>query len=361
MFNVHGMNQSPRQSVRSSVTVGLIVFGLVGVFGVGCASKRENAGNDEAPSTPTRRLVASMECLAKALPRDETVPWDAALTLAEISSFAYSDAEQQSTQLRGLGATDERPLVKGSSHGVVASNDKVVVIAFRGTKDPADWLTDAQIIGERVAEGKMHAGFYAATNIIFKDAYDEAVRQGAEHKAVWITGHSLGGAMAIAFAYRAFNDKKLDPSGIITFGQPLVVTTPLAQFMLDTFRSRYMRFVNNRDPVTRLVPTFRHAGARIHLTQDAYTFRKPILAYSAPADAKADTAIHFELHEDDRSLDPMTEEEFQNFEERLRAEREPSRAPDGHLLMRGSIPLLSPHYIATYIDHLKTVGQKNWK
>jgi hypothetical protein len=87
-----------------------------------------------------------MECLAKPMPSGEAIPWDAALTLAEISSFAYSDPDEQTKQLRGLGASDVRPIVKGSSHGVVASTDKVVVVAFRGTKDAADWLTDAQFI-----------------------------------------------------------------------------------------------------------------------------------------------------------------------------------------------------------------------
>lgn len=338
----------------------LILVGCIAAFVVGCSSKREDAEKNE-PMPPPRPLVASMDSLAKSMPQGEAVPWDAALTLTEISGFAYSDGEEQSAQIRGLGATDVRPIVNGSSHGVVASNDKVVVVAFRGTKDPIDWLTDVRVIGKRVAEGKMHGGFYAATNAIFEDAYDEAVRQGAARKTVWITGHSLGGAMAIAFAYRAFNDKKLDPTGIITFGQPLVVTSPLAEFMLDHFQSRYMRFVNNRDPVTRLVPTFRHAGARIHLTQDDYTFRKPMIAFSASGNAKADTARHFELHEDDKSLEPMTEDEFQNFQDRLKAERDPPRVQNGQLLMRGSIPLLSPHYIATYIDHLKTIGQKNWK
>jgi Lipase (class 3) len=252
-------------------------------------------------------------------------------------------------------------IVQGSSHGVVASNEKVVVVAFRGTKDPIDWLTDVRVIGKRVAEGKMHGGFYAATNAIFEDAYNEAVHQGAERKTVWITGHSLGGAMAMAFAYRALNDKHLDPAGIITFGQPLVVTAPLAEFMLDHFKSRYIRFVNNRDPVTRLVPTFRHAGARVHLTQDDYTFRKPMIAFSAPANTDAGTPRHFELYENDKTLEPMTEDEFQTFRDDLKAERDPQRAPDGRPLMRGSIPLLSPHYISTYIDRLKLIGQKNWK
>jgi Lipase (class 3) len=326
---------------------------------LGCSRKQDSAAENEAPIAPLRPLVASMQCLTKPLPSDETVPWDAALTLAEISGFAYSDAQLQGAQLRALGATDVRPIVNGSSHGVVASNDKVVVVAFRGTKDPVDWLTDANIIGKRVAEGRMHGGFYDATNAIFDRAYDEAVRQGAKHKVVWITGHSLGGAMAMAFAYRAFTDKNLEPAGIITFGQPLTVTTPLAQFMLDTFKSRYMRFVNNRDPVTRLVPAFRHAGARIHLTEDDYTFRQPMIAFSAPADAKGDAPVHVLFHEDDPSLEPMTEDEYQSFQKQLSAEHNPPLAPDGRLLMRGSLPLLTPHYIATYIDRLKKIGQKH--
>jgi hypothetical protein len=84
----------------------------------------------------------------------------------------------------------------------------------------------------------MHSGFYAATNAIFQDTFDEVKRQGAKTKVVWVTGHSLGGAMAMAFAYRAFHDDQLDPAGVITFGQPLLGTGPLADYMLDAFKSR---------------------------------------------------------------------------------------------------------------------------
>ena len=243
-----------------------VALGLVTT--AGCPSQEtahEKGDSPQSPQgkdfSPPRVLTPSLACLAATDFKANKVRWDAALTLAEISNFAYSGDDEQRNQIRALGAKEVRPVVNGSSHGVVASNDEVVVIAFRGTtSDPADWLTDARIVMKRVANGRMHAGFYAATDIIFNGAYDEAVRQGAERKSVWITGHSLGGAMAIAFAYRAANDKKLVPAGIITFGQPLVVTTSLAQELLDTFKSRYARFVNHRDPVTRLIPTFRHAA-----------------------------------------------------------------------------------------------------
>jgi triacylglycerol lipase len=325
----------------------------------GDSPKEQPGGNS---SRPIRILAPSLNCLAHKDLNARAVPWDAALTLAEISNFAYSDSDEQRSQIEALGAKEVSPVVNGSSHGVVASNDDVVVIAFRGTtKDPADWLTDAGIMMRRVANGRMHAGFYDATDAIFNGAYDEAMRQGAERKAVWITGHSLGGAMAIAFAYHASNERNLVPAGIITFGQPLVVTTALAQELLDTFKFRYIRFVNNRDPVTRLIPTFRHAGARVHLMNDDFTLQEPRLAYGASANAVPDKSPHFVVFEDDENLKPMTEAELQDFEQRLRAERKPPRGPNGQLLVRASIPVLSDHYIAGYIGRLKSLGQKNWK
>jgi hypothetical protein len=352
-----------RQPVPRLGVAQLILIGCIAAFLAGCSAKREPKETTDVPSPPPRPLVASMDCLSKPLARGEAVPWDVALTLAEISNFAYLDGDEQRTQIRGLGATVVRPIIKLPSYGVVASNDDVVVIAFRGTniRVAADWLTDVKFIGHRVADGQMHRGFFAATDVIYRDVYDEAMRQGAARKAVWITGHSLGGAMAIAFAYRAANDEKLDPTGIVTFGQPLVVSTPLAQFMLDTFKSKYIRFVNNRDPVTRLVPTFHHAGARVHLTGDQFTFRKPMLSYSTSANAKADATSHLEFHEDERDLEPMTENEFRDFEASLNAERTPPRGPNGEVLMQASIPILSDHFIDAYIDRLKFIGQKNWK
>jgi hypothetical protein len=131
--------------------------------------------------------------------------------------------------------------------------------------------------------------------------------------------------------------------------------------MLNAFNFRYMRFVNNWDPITRLVPPYRHAGARIHLTSDGYTIRKPMLAYSAPADATADKSPHFEVHEDDKGLAPMTNDEFQEFQDRVKAERTPPPDSPNGPMMRGSISVLAPHRIATYVSRLRTIGQQNWK
>ena len=95
--------------------------------------------------------------------------------------------------------------------------------------------------------------------------------------------------------------------------------------------------------------------------QDDFTFQEPHLAYGASGNSVVDKSPHFALFEDDPNLEPMTEGEFQDFQQRLEAERNPAKGPNGQLLMRASIPILSDHYIAAYIDRLKFIGQKNWK
>jgi hypothetical protein len=303
--------------------------------------------------------------LARSASRTSEVPWDVALTLGQVSYSAYSDPEQQITGIKGIGATTVRPIDEGSSHGVVASTDQVVVIGFRGTKDSADWLTDANIIGRRVADGNMHWGFYHAVDVVFDEVYEEAMRQGAKDKAVWITGHSLGGAMAVAFAYRAFTDRKMVADGVVTFGQPLVFSTSLAQVMLDSYDRRYIRFVNNWDPVTRLLPNYRHAGMRVHLKGDEFTIRRPMIAVTAPAGGPSDvpaeaqpTVLGFVEEE---GLEPMTEEEFQEFQQKLAAEQAPPERVNGAFVASASIPLITPHLMGTYMERLKAVGEKNKK
>jgi hypothetical protein len=211
-------------------------------------------------------------------------------------------------------------------------------------------------LGVRVANGKIHRGFYAAINVIFDEIHKEVLRQGAEKKAVWITGHSLGGAMAIAFAYRVESEKDWDPAGIITFGQPLVFSEVLAQSLLDAFDVRYIRIVNSWDPVTRLVPTFRHAGARIHLSGSGYSIRNPMISYGTPADAERPK---LRFVENDKKLEPMTEAQFQAFQNQLRAEDNSRRTVEGRAVYGGSIPMLSAHYMATYVERLKSIGRQH--
>jgi len=330
---------------------------------------KSSAEENVIPIPPAVVLQPSFDCLDQQLSNSDQVPWQVALTLAEIARATYDDQASQISVIESLGAKTVRPVVVGLAHGVVASNDKVVVIGFRGTKDPADWLTDARIIGHRIADGKIHRGFYQVVDAIFRDACQEALRQGAQDKTVWMTGHSLGGAMAVVFAYRGLTEQKLAPEGVITFGQPLAVSHSLAQQLLDRFNTRYIRFVNNWDVVPRLLPNYRHAGSRVYLKTDDFQFRMPMMALSAssPADKPAaapppagDPPSYF-FDESEAELMPMTQEEFEAFQEQLRMEKEtpPFAAAGAGPVSAISIPWIEAHSMLLYIERIKGFGEKD--
>lgn len=354
----------------------ILCAGAVAIYiAVGCNSKPtprnlpEKAESKKEVETSRSAVVleSSFGCLVDPLSKSNGIPWQVALTLAEIAKVTYENDEAQISSIKKLGAATVHPIAVGLSHGVVASNDKAVVIGFRGTKEPADWLTDARIVGHRSGNGKIHLGFFQVVDAIYKEVYDEAIRQGAKNKTVWITGHSLGGAMAVVFAHRGTIDNELAPEGIITFGQPLAVSHSLAQFFLDKFNTRYIRFVNNWDAVPRLLPNYRHAGSRVYMKSGDYSFRLPVMAVSAsaPGDAPAGAeppageTPQFFFAEDEADLEPMTAEEFEAFQQQLQPENVPLAAtavggPVGAI----RIPWIEAHSMLLYIERIKEFGEK---
>ena len=139
------------------------------------------------------------------------------------------------------------------------SDSKDVLIACRGTEPTAinDVLADLKMfpVKHHIA-GRVHRGFYAEYDKVIpgiKEALAKHNKKG--DKTVWVTGHSLGGAMAVLVA------AELQPSGgLHTFGQPRVGNKA---FLKSLDGIKYYRYRNNNDIVTAVPPSwlfFRHGG-----------------------------------------------------------------------------------------------------
>ena len=143
----------------------------------------------------------------------------------------------------------------------VASSPQYNLLAFRGTQDPQDWMEDVYCTPVRFdwifqaapAVGEIHAGF--GHTLADKLANITQTLAGRDQgKALLITGHSLGGALAaLAAAYLNLVGASVRPvTGIYTFGQPRIGLHDFCNTYDRILARKLVRFVNKQDLVPRV-------------------------------------------------------------------------------------------------------------
>jgi triacylglycerol lipase len=221
-----------------------------------------------------------------------------ALLLAQASQAAYLNEADAQAKMAQLGLpTFEWIDLRGlfdDLYAFAASNGAFAILAFRGTKSFKNWMTDVYSTPARFSwlfegapeVGDVHAGFGHA----LRDTWDNvvaAVRKVAPQpegsiddaalavqRTFWITGHSLGGALA-AIAGAAFS---MLPGGVIrpvngiyTFGQPRIGLHGFCGSYDHMLNLKTFRFVNKKDLVPR-VPfrglDYDDVGQMIHFASD---------------------------------------------------------------------------------------------
>jgi hypothetical protein len=191
------------------------------------------------------------------------------------------------------------------TNGFVAQNAHSILVAFRGT-DPdkrIDWFIDLDALRQHAdfPEAKVHRGFEDALAAVWGPEGREVLprRLAARgNRTVWITGHSLGGALAELAAAKAAIVSGIPVQGVYTFGQPRVGDEAFARRMQDAVGSRIFRFINNHDIVPR-VPLFgmgfRHYASEIYFSGRTQENRSSLIESLLAAVRLAAHAVDLDL------------------------------------------------------------------
>jgi hypothetical protein len=151
--------------------------------------------------------------------------------------------------------------------------DTFMVLAFRGSQETKDWQTNFRTKLQKFAlksvmepleedwtppRGQVHRGFQTAWDSV-EASIVRQIRQWNEGRPkllpLFITGHSLGGALATVAA-ASLVKRKFNIQGLYTFGQPRVGDIIFAAEIGLLLKGKVHRFVNNNDIVPHVPPPY---------------------------------------------------------------------------------------------------------
>jgi hypothetical protein len=221
--------------------------------------------------------------------RDATV----AHVLATGASYCYSDLATVAVIASRLGMDEcncvrvaqavDAMYIFSTACLVQSRCGRVVILCYRGTEPTnlGSWMGDFDVECEELRSEsldpcalKVHGGFhrnFRATRWDVEQQLGIAANgrsladpdRRVEHKleALYVAGHSLGGAMAVLFA---LTSRRPELRAVYTYGQPMVVHTPVAP-NVEAVGGKVYRHVLARDPVPALPPAsfgaFAHLGS----------------------------------------------------------------------------------------------------
>ncbi|MGL1957304.1 MAG: lipase family protein [Colwellia sp.] len=155
-------------------------------------------------------------------------------------------------ELGSLNAKLLRTFDSNGTQAILVSTDKFITLAFRGTEATSikDIKSDAKAITTKCdSGGNIHSGFKEAFEEVALKIQNTLNEEELANKPLFITGHSLGGALATIAA------KKLIHAGGIascyTFGSPRVGD----EEWISNIKVPFYRVVNAADCVTMMPPS----------------------------------------------------------------------------------------------------------
>jgi triacylglycerol lipase len=156
------------------------------------------------------------------------------------------------------------------TQGIGCALPDCLVICFRGTESIRDILVDLRkkrvpFLVDGHPCGRVHEGFHEAFESVWENVkqFIEKQKIGVSRK-VWLTGHSLGGALATLCAAKIAHLYKGTVAGLYTFGQPRVGDRIFRKDTVEKIgRDNIFRIYRSADPVAMLPRIgYKHVSGR---------------------------------------------------------------------------------------------------
>ncbi|MEL6104392.1 MAG: trypsin-like peptidase domain-containing protein [Planctomycetota bacterium] len=281
-------------------------------------------------------IQLSLQKFSRQSLRKDRFDWLTALSATVFSRMAYWERSQiRARVLSSYQFTHCEVFTPGSMQAIVAIEDDLVVVAFRGTANRRNWLINLNTFGTEAGNyGKVHGGFYHAFQSA-RPALEQYIdRHAASQQKLVLAGHSLGGALATIAA--AEWHERYDLLSMYTVGQPAAGKRDFRGYVAQNFEDRFFRMVNEDDLVPMVPPGYKHVGKLLHFQPDGTV---------------ADS-IHESIDDFD---DTMSEKEFEAMQDRLRQELEAEQEdPATENIALEGIPNTTDHGTDRYLRKILT-------
>ncbi len=322
----------------------LIVFGAVGGI---IAINRAPGGVDTDPEVPSvpdiprPRIQSLIQTLKQPWDSEAKADWPVTHLMAKLSSLAYQKPVDAEDSFAELGFQKTTPIRDSSLSGYVVSVDRIAVVIFRGTENPFDWFFNLNAFTDDTPNGPIHRGFHRGYQSLKPEIRKILAKVKAER--IWITGHSLGGAMALACALDLAEDKKLQLEGLVTFGQPLLASEQLAFHIDHVLLGKYARLVNEQDLVARVPATMKNCGSLVWFCDGkVYRAKQRTKSFGATGETEPPGDLQPEFT-------PLTQAEFEEVKRQMRETPKGARPDD--MGVAGANPyFIDEHSMDNYIE-----------
>jgi triacylglycerol lipase len=196
-----------------------------------------------------------------------------------IDTVAYDHVAEKKNLKRELGSLNMELLETFDTDGtqaILASFDRFIILSFRGTEATSvkDIKSDARAKATQSAsKGRIHSGFKMAYEKVDQEIQKALNKQKYAEMPLFITGHSLGGALATIAAKRLSHSAGI--AACYTYGSPRVGD----EDWIAEFKTPVYRLVNAADCVTMLPPGTETVTAISWLLQFIPKIGKPVRSY----------------------------------------------------------------------------------